>query len=77
LSPRRGPASLLLAALALTGCTSSQPRNTENICAIFREKDDWYEEAVDARDNWQSPISVMMAIMHQESRFKADVRPAG
>lgn len=62
--------------IVLTGCTASQPRNTENICAIFFEKDDWYEEAADARDDWGSPIPVMMAIMHQESRFDATAKPA-
>ena len=66
---------LLLAAL-LAGCTASQPRHTEDICAIFAEKDDWYEEAAQARDNWRSPIPVMMAIMHQESRFNATAKPA-
>ena len=66
---------VVAAALLLPGCTTSPPANSDNICAIFFEKDDWYEEAADARDQWQSPIPVMMAIMHQESRFRADARP--
>ena len=41
----------------------------------FEEKDDWYDDAADARDEWGSPIPVMMAIMHQESRFQADAKP--
>jgi hypothetical protein len=61
--------------LALVGCTTSPPANVDNICAIFFEKDDWYEEAADARDEWRSPIPVMMAIMHQESRFRANAKP--
>ena len=67
----------LLAALLvlLSGCTTSPPADIDNVCAIFFEKDDWYEEAADARDQWRSPIPVMMAIMHQESRFRADDRP--
>lgn len=64
----------LLIAL-LTACTSSPPRNTDNLCAIFREKDDWYEHAAKARDEWGSPIPIMMAIMHQESRFDATAKP--
>jgi len=72
---RRQLLPTLLVAALLTGCTASQPRNTGNICAIFTEKDDWYADAVQARDNWNSPIPVMMAIMHQESRFKADAQP--
>ncbi len=67
---------LLLACLVLlTGCTASTPRNVDNLCEIFREKDDWYDEAAGARDKWGSPIPVMMAIMHQESRFIADAKP--
>ena len=67
--------ALLLAAALLTGCSTSRPANIDNICAIFEEKDDWYEEAADARDEWGSPIPVMMAIMHQESRFHATAKP--
>lgn len=66
---------LLLALLLLAGCTTSPPKNTANVCEIFREKDDWYEAASDARKEWGSPIAVMMAIMHQESRFVATARP--
>ena len=66
----------LLLAASLTGCTASQPKDIDNICAIFFEKDDWYEDAADAREEWNSPIPVMMAIMHQESRFNATVKPA-
>lgn len=65
----------LAASLLLGGCTTSPPGNTDNICAIFAEKDDWYGDAVDARDEWGSPIPVMMAIMHQESRFNATAKP--
>lgn len=61
--------------LALGGCVTSPPDNVDNVCAIFREKDDWYEEAAESRDEWGSPIAVMMAIMHQESRFDATARP--
>ena len=56
-------------------CTTTPPRDVNDICAIFREKDDWYEDADDARDRWGSPIPVMMAIMHQESRFMAKAKP--
>lgn len=59
----------------LTACTSSPPKNLSNICEIFREKDNWYDKAADARDNWRSPISTMMAIMHQESRFRQKAKP--
>lgn len=64
-----------LLVIFLAGCTTSRPANVDNICAIFTEKDDWYEDAADSRDEWGSPIPVMMAIMHQESRFHAKAKP--
>lgn len=67
--------ALLVSLLLASACTTSPPRDVDNICAIFFEKDDWYADAAEARDDWGSPIPVMMAIIHQESRFKADARP--
>ena len=61
--------------LALTACTTSPPSNVNDICAIFEEKDDWYDDAADASKEWGSPIPVMMAIMYQESRFRAKAKP--
>lgn len=66
---------ILLLLLGLGGCTTSPPQDVNNICAIFREKDGWYDSAADARDEWGSAIPVMMAIMYQESRFQANARP--
>ncbi len=66
---------LIVLLLGVAGCTTSPPSDVNNICSIFREKDDWYGDAVDAREEWGSPIPVMMAIMHQESRFVAKARP--
>ena len=65
----------LLVILLLPACTATPPTNTNNVCEIFREKDDWYDDAADSRKKWGSPISVMMAIMYQESRFQAKAKP--
>jgi hypothetical protein len=59
----------------LAGCTTSPPKDVSNVCAIFEEKSGWYDDAADSREEWGSPISTMMAIMHQESRFKAKAKP--
>lgn len=69
-----------LAALLLTGCAGAPPRNPENICATFEEKEgwfieDWFEEAEESEDHWNIPIPVMMATMYQESRFRAKAKP--
>lgn len=59
----------------LAGCATSPPSQTDDICEIFREKSGWYEDARKSRSHWDVPISVMMAIMHQESRFVATAKP--
>lgn len=61
--------------LSVTACTTSPPRNPGDVCAIFREKGGWYGDAKDASKKWSSPIPIMMAIMHQESRFVANAKP--
>ncbi len=66
---------MLVALLGVSACTTSPPRDVNNICAIFQEKEDWYDDAADARDAWGSGIPVMMAIIYQESRFQASARP--
>ena len=59
----------------LTGCASYQPTQVDDVCAIFRGEPDWYEAAVEANEKWGTPIWVMMAIIHQESRFVEDAKP--
>lgn len=65
----------LVLLLALAGCATSPPSDVNDICAIFEEKGGWYDDAADARKRWGSPISVMMAIMHQESKFVSKAKP--
>jgi len=66
---------LLVLLLGISACTASPPRDVNNICAIFREKDGWYADAAESRNEWGSAIPVMMAIVYQESRFQADAKP--
>ncbi|WP_444882999.1 transglycosylase SLT domain-containing protein [Microbulbifer sp. PSTR4-B] len=68
-------AALLGAVTLSAGCATSPPSNLDNICSIFREKKSWYREAKAAEEKWGSPVAVMMAILHQESRFVHDARP--
>ena len=66
---------MLIFMWALAACTAVTPKNGDNICATFKEKDDWYDEAKDSSDKWGVPVHVQMAIMHQESHFVADAKP--
>ena len=66
---------VVFVAIALQGCTVSPPSNPSNLCDIFYEKDDWYDDAADASEKWGTSIPVLMAIMHQESRFQQKAKP--
>ena len=66
---------LLIVVLSLTACATKTPDNTENICSVFREYPEWYWAASDAQSYWHIPISVQMAIIHQESHFVSTAKP--
>ena len=66
----------LVMSLILAACSVSPPQNTSNICEIFFEKRDWYDAAKDMQQKWGVPIHVPMAMMYQESSFKAKARPS-
>jgi hypothetical protein len=70
------PLAALIILNSLAGCVTSPPKDVDDICEIFREKSGWYDDAKSSRARWGVPISVMMAFMHQESRFVATAKPA-
>jgi hypothetical protein len=64
--------------LTLTGCATSRtppPEDVENVCAIFNEKEDWYQDVMDSERKWGTPAHVLMAIVRYESRFVDNARP--
>lgn len=65
----------LLSLLFMAGCASKPPSDVDNICQIFAEKDRWYADARAAEKEWGVPIPVLMAFVHQESRFTAKAKP--
>lgn len=69
------PFFLLILCLALTSCTAIPPKYSDNLCATFLEKENWYEEARKSYQKWAIPIPITMAIMHQESHFVEDAQP--
>lgn len=66
---------ILLNVLILPGCVTAPPENKINVCKIFKQYPKWYWAASQSRSRWKVPINVMMAVMHQESRFTADAKP--
>ena len=71
----KSPLILSFVALMLSSCSTYQPTKIDDICKIFWGETDWYEDVRAAHNRWGTPITVMMAIMKQESSFRADVRP--
>lgn len=61
--------------MLISGCVTPQPKNISNVCEIFKEREDWWDAANDMNDRWGTPIHVVMAMMYQESSFKADAAP--
>jgi hypothetical protein len=68
----------VLALLVLSACATA-PRHINNICAVFDQRDGWF-------NNWQSaakraeakygvPVPVLMATVRKESGFKANAKP--
>lgn len=72
----------LFVLIVLGGC-SSVPRESLDIsrvdisdaCSIFRERSSWYQVMDKAFRKWGTPVHVQLAIIHQESKFRADARP--
>lgn len=62
--------------LGLYGCSTQPPRDINDACDIFQEKRSWYKAAKRSEKTWGTPVSVMLAFIHQESRFKSDAKPA-
>lgn len=66
---------VLVSTLFLSGCTTAPPQDPENICHIFEERRDWWRASKAMRDEWGVPIHVPMAMMYQESSFRARALP--
>ncbi|WP_148862212.1 transglycosylase SLT domain-containing protein [Marinobacter fonticola] len=51
------------------------PANPDNICSIFEEHPDWYDDAAASRERWGTPIPTQIAFVRQESAFQSYIRP--
>lgn len=67
-------AGLLLLTACLAACSTSPPRTPDDLCGIFREKNDWYDAAKVTQQRWGVPIQIPFAIMYQESGFHQDAK---
>ena len=61
----------VVALLLLSGCAIYKPSQVADVCGIFWGETDWYKDARKANKRWGTPIGVTMAIINQESSFRA------
>ncbi len=73
--PRSAVLPLLLLALLTSACATAPPRNTTDVCSIFKEKRGWHKAAVRLEKKWGAPMHIPLAIMEQESAFRSRARP--
>ncbi len=66
---------IILLSVFISACVTSPPRQVNNICSIFDQRPSWYKAAKKSQERWGSSIPLMMAFMHQESRFVATAKP--
>ncbi|GAA6133804.1 membrane protein [Oceaniserpentilla sp. 4NH20-0058] len=66
---------LVFVLLSVVACSTSPPKNINNVCEIYDEYYDWYLAADDVYERWRVPQHVTMAFIHQESKFVGDARP--
>ncbi|WP_341863397.1 lytic transglycosylase [Gymnodinialimonas sp. 57CJ19] len=66
----------LTASLAACGSREfDSPRNLDDACALADERPHYMRAMRRAERNWNVPVHVQMAVIHQESRFDGDIRP--
>ncbi len=51
------------------------PGNPGDICAVFAEKPGWYASSRRSFERWGVPEAVQLAVIYQESSFRARARP--
>lgn len=66
-----------LVVILLTGCSSTPPpkKTFDNVCSIYHYDSEWKKASQKSFRKWGTPPHVLMAIVHQESRFKPDAQP--
>ena len=67
----------LILALLVASCGSSNmppPRNLDDACALAGERPQYLSALRSTEKKWDTPVPVMMAMIHQESKFVSNAR---
>ena len=67
-------AMMLLVILAACGGLKPAPRNLDNACSIVKQRPNYLKAFRATKRKWGVPISVQMATIYQESKFRGDAR---
>jgi hypothetical protein len=65
----------MLLLLLVGGCATAPPKNVDNVCSIFRGQARLVRRCARCAQGWGVPVPVLMAFVHQESRFVARAKP--
>lgn len=69
---------MIVALMALAGCATA-PRNTRNACAIFEQRDGWFNNwqraARHAEAQYGVPVPILLATIYTESGFQPHAKP--
>lgn len=63
-----------LAVLLSAGCASFRVADYDDLCRILDQKPSWRIPLKNVEQRWQGDPALVMAFIHQESRFIADAR---
>ena len=72
------PAAAALLALLVGSCAGTPdgpPARPGDLCAVFAERPAWRAAALAAGVRWDAPVPLVMAILWQESGFRAEAAP--
>lgn len=66
--------ALVAVAGLLSGC-AAPPRNPNDVCSVFSQRHAWYRATREAQQRWGIDQAIQMAVIFQESSFRAGARP--
>ncbi len=75
LGPILATGFLLLFGVALLRWHEAPPSVSGDVCTLLMDKSGWYRSVRRSEKRWKVPVAVQLAILFQESSFRAGARP--